>query len=113
MIDRETFSMTYDNFDKEVVVEIIDIFISEYPDRMASIRKAIDEQNFEGLNKLSHSLKGVVANFYDDQTHQLARQLELKGREKVLDGAGDLFARLKESAAALVDELKEIRLQYI
>lgn len=113
MIDRETFSITYDNFDKEVVVEIIDIFISEYADRMAAIRKAIDERDFDGLNKCSHSLKGVVANFYDDTTHHLARQLEMKGKEEVIDGAGEIYLELKESAGALLEELKDLRAQYV
>lgn len=113
MIDRETFNMTYENFDKEVVVEIIDIFISEYADRMGAIRKALDEVNFDGLNKHSHSLKGVVANFYDDQTQQLARQMEMMGKEQKTEGAEELFGHLKSSTFALVEELKEIRSLYL
>lgn len=113
MIDRKTFSMTYENFDKEVVVEIIDIFIAEYPERMAAIKKALDESDFDALNKHSHSLKGVVANFYDDTTHQLARQLEMKGKGQELAGAPELFHQLREGAQNLVEELKEIRLQYV
>lgn len=113
MIDRETFIMTYDNFDKEVVVEIIDIYIAEYPDRMAALRKAIDDQNFDALNKHSHSLKGVVANFYDDPTYQLARRLENLGKEHVSDGAEDIFQQLKLASSALLEELKELRHQYL
>ncbi len=113
MIDRETFSMTYDNFDKEVVVEIIDIFIAEYADRMAALRKALDERNFDGLNKHSHSLKGVVANFYDDTTHHLARQLEMKGKEEIFEGAEDIYRELKVAAESLLGELKELRTRYI
>lgn len=112
MIDRATFSANYEIFDKEIVKEIIDIYIQEYPDRMINLQKNIADKDFEGLYKNAHSLKGVTANFFDKDTEELARQLEAKGKENDDSGLEDIFAQLKESSEKLIEELKQLGEEY-
>ncbi|MCE1167751.1 MAG: Hpt domain-containing protein [Sphingobacteriia bacterium] len=113
MIDKETFRTTYDLFDKEVVCEIIDIYIAEHPDRMKNLAIAVENSDFDALNKLAHSLKGVIANFYDDVAYHHAKALEMKGKERVIEGAAELLNELKVSSTALLEELKEIKKSYV
>jgi two-component system sensor histidine kinase/response regulator len=112
MIDKNTFSANYEIFDKEIVKEIIEIYIQEYPDRMVNIRKNIDENDLENLYKNAHSLKGVTANFFDKDTEEIARQLEAKGKEGDESGLEDLYSQLKETSEKLIDELKELVKEY-
>lgn len=112
MIDKSTFSANYEIFDKEIVKEIIEIYIQEYPDRMVNIRKNIDENDLENLYKNAHSLKGVTANFFDKDTEEVARQLEAKGKEGDESGLEDLYTQLKETSERLIDELKELVKEY-
>lgn len=112
MIDRATFNANYEIFDKEIVKEIIDIYIQEYPDRMVNLKKNIEENDLENLYKNAHSLKGVTANFFDKDTEEIARQLEAKGKEEDASGLEDLYVQLKETSEKLIDELKELSKEY-
>ncbi len=109
MIDKKQFSENFQYFDNEIVTEIINIFIDEYPERMQTLRKNIDDKDFEQLKFNAHSLKGVVANFVAPEVQELARQLELKGANQDLNGVEPLYAELKEKAGMVVEELKELK----
>lgn len=112
MIDRATFSANYEIFDKEIVKEIIDIYIQEYPDRMTNLQQNIADKDLESLYKNAHSLKGVTANFFDKETEELARQLEAKGKDGDASGIEDIFVQLKESLEKLIEELKVLGEEY-
>lgn len=113
MVDKATFTAMYENFDKEVVVEIIDIFIKEYPDRMAQLEQDIQAGDLDSLYKHAHSLKGVIANFYDEDARQLALALETKGKTKDPSGAPELLQKLKSACELLLAELKTLRTAYV
>jgi HPt (histidine-containing phosphotransfer) domain-containing protein len=112
MIDKKQFAENFQYFDNEVVRDIINIFINEYPERMETLRKNIDEKDFEQLKFNAHSLKGVVANFVAPEVQELARQLEMKGADKDITDVEPLFGELKEKAAIVVEELKELKKNY-
>jgi HPt (histidine-containing phosphotransfer) domain-containing protein len=112
MIDKEKFLENFQYFDNEVILEIINIFIDEYPERMEILRKNIDEKDFDQLKFNAHSLKGVVANFVAPEVQELARQLEMKGAGQDLSDVEKLFAELQEKTGILVEELEEIKKEY-
>ncbi len=109
MIDKEQFLENFQYFDNEVVLEIINIFINEYPERMATLRKNIDEKDFDQLKFNAHSLKGVIANFVAPQVQELARQLEIKGANSDLTDVESLYSDLKEKAGIVIEELEELK----
>ncbi len=113
MIDKEQFRENFRPFDNEIVVEIIDIFTTEYPDRMSELEKNIQEEDFESLRFNAHSLKGVIANFLAPEPKSYAKELEERGKNKIIDGSTDYFIKLKTSTAKLVEDLKELRSEYI
>ena len=112
MIDRTTFSANYEIFDKEIVKEIIEIYIQEYPDRMVSIKKNIEENDLDNLYKNAHSLKGVTANFFDKDTEEIARILEAKGKDGDGSGLAELYDQLKVVSEQLIDELRDLGKEY-
>ncbi|MCD6111882.1 MAG: Hpt domain-containing protein [Bacteroidales bacterium] len=113
MIDTKQFHENFKEFDKEVIAEIIDIYIDEYPERIKNIQKNIEEKDSEALRFNAHGLKGVVANFVNNDPYLLARELENKGRDKDFDGVEELFEKLKTANIELINDLKEIKKDYI
>lgn len=113
VIDKVSFLDTFQYFDRSIVVEIIDIFLKEYPERLEALKKDIEKNDFEALRFDAHSLKGVVSNFVAEQTVSLARQMEFKAGEKDATGLPILHQQLEQSVVDLVDDLKEIRLAFL
>jgi len=109
MIDRKKFNETFVYLDKEIMVEIIDIFLGEYPDRFSALQKNIREQDFKGLKFNAHSLKGVIANFMDPVTIDLSRQLDEKAKNEDGTGLQELYDNLKRQTDLLVQELNVIK----
>ena len=52
--------------DEELLQEVAELFLEEYPPLMTQIRSAIDNGNSQELERSAHSLKGSVANFGSD-----------------------------------------------
>lgn len=112
MIDKTTFSANYEIFDKEIVKEIIEIYIQEYPDRMVNLKKNIEENDLDSLYKNAHSMKGVTANFFDKDTEEVARLLEAKGKDGDSSGLEELYEQLKVVSEKLVEELHALGEEY-
>ncbi|MDD4373174.1 MAG: Hpt domain-containing protein [Bacteroidales bacterium] len=112
VIDKEAFLDTFQYFDKPIVLEIIDIFIQEQPERLERISIAITNLDFDALKFDSHSLKGVIANFVAEKPLQLAKTMEMKGTEKDNSELDLLFSELKSATCDLVDDLKSLRQEF-
>ncbi len=109
MIDKKQFLENFQYFDNEVILEIINIFIDEYPERMEALRKNIDEKDFDQIKFNAHSLKGVIANFVAPEVQELAKQLEIKGINKDLTDVETLYNELYEKTGMVVEDLKELK----
>ena len=112
MINKNTFYSNYEIFDKEIVKEIIDIYIQEYPERIENLTKNIEEKDLDMLLKNAHSMKGVTANFFDKETEEWARQIEIKAKDKDPTDLDMLFEKLVFSSLQLVEDLKKLRKEY-
>jgi HPt (histidine-containing phosphotransfer) domain-containing protein len=112
MIDKAIFASNYEIFDKEIVSEIINIYITEYPERMAKLEEVINLGDLDLIYKTAHSLKGVTANFFDKESEEIARTIEEKGRAGDSSNLHDLFVKLKASTDKLVVDLEELKKEY-
>ncbi|MBK7030988.1 MAG: Hpt domain-containing protein [Bacteroidales bacterium] len=90
---------------------MIDIFLSEYPDRLTELENNVRTIDFQGLDHNAHSFKGVVTYMSPELT-EYARKLEYKGKEQNGEGLQDLFDSLKKGCAELSVELNEMRSEY-
>jgi len=109
MIDSIKFKENFQYFEKDVVIEIIDIFESEYQERFMNIEKNVNERDFVQLKFNAHSLKGVIANFMDPTAIELSRKLDEVAKNKEISGLQEHFTRLKTSCDSLLEELRQIR----
>ncbi len=113
MINMAEFDEWVANVDKEVVVEIIDLFINEYPWQMQALEDAILKLNFDKIFLKGLYLKHSVATFRDNEAHSLAYQLEQKGKHENASGLMDDYYKLKHAIEGLVEELTELRKEYV
>ena len=129
MINEKKFADTYVHFDRETVVEIIDIFLEEYNERIEKITKQLKNRDFEELKKSAHAFKGVIANFetecnaYDEiseileESHQLAENEDFddmteEEQEEILEKLSIKFSAFKRNSRQMYKQLKEIRKNY-
>ena len=120
MINKQLFLDTFKVFDREVVVEIINIFFEEYPLRIEKMDKNISEKNYKDLAFNAHSLKGVVSNFASPVLFELAREVE-KMASALRDGNTDpdliyrlsiCYPKMKEATAEFHKDLTELITHY-
>ncbi len=82
--------------DRELLQEGVHIFFDEdYPRECAALREAIAQQDADAVRRAAHGLKGALDSFGSRPARDLARQLEMRGRENKLDDAAPLFQNLE------------------
>lgn len=94
--------------DEELLREIADIFLSEYPALIEDIRSAISEKDARKLEHSAHTLKGSVANFGAEEATRAAFELEKLGRGASLDDAPAALRVLEVQFGLLKPELAAI-----
>jgi len=109
MIDRQKLNQNFQYFDSETIIEIIDIFFSEYPERVEKIRANIENNDFVQLKFNAHSLKGVVANFQDPVTIELSRKLDEMAKNQQSAGLTVVFDDLNTACTRLMEELNSLK----
>jgi len=109
MIDRQKLNQNFQYFDKETIIEVIDIFFEEYPERVEKIRKNIQDGDFVRLKFNAHSLKGVVANFHDPVSIELSRKLDEMAKNQVSTGLTEVFQDLNTACTKLMEELTALK----
>jgi HPt (histidine-containing phosphotransfer) domain-containing protein len=113
MIDRVRFNENFQHFDSEIIVEIIDIFISEYDERFQNLRANVESRDFARLKFNAHSLKGVIANFMDPVTIEQSRTLDEMAKHQKAEGLDELYGELEKNSLLLLGQLKDIRKEII
>jgi HPt (histidine-containing phosphotransfer) domain-containing protein len=111
MIDKNIIRENLKYYDKSVVAEIIELFISEYPARFEALQKSIDKLDFAGIDNNAHSLKGIVAYLSPD-IFELARKLEQLGKQGISESLQKVFDELKAATLELVKTLEEMSGEY-
>jgi two-component system, sensor histidine kinase and response regulator len=109
-IDREV-ALSRVGGDAELLKEIAQLFIDDYPRAMEDIRQAADRGDAKSLERSAHGLKGSVANFGAPSAVEAARKLESMGRAAQLANIQDVqqvIHTLELALAALRPELESL-----
>jgi two-component system sensor histidine kinase/response regulator len=98
--------------DMDLLKEIIEIFLDDFPNQIKQIREGILTGDAEVVEHAAHSLKGSVANFAAKRAYDAAYRLEVLGREGNLGEAnealGDLDKEIEEMKNALNELVEDI-----
>lgn len=100
--------------DMELVKELAELFLSDYPHRLAELREAITAGDATALARGAHTLKGAVSNLAAHAASAAALCLERLARTEDLAQVSAAYASLESEIRRLVPVLtsltKEIRL---
>ncbi len=94
--------------DAELLKEIAQLFLEDYPKAMEEIRAAADHRDAKELERSAHGLKGSVANFGATEAMEAARALETMGRAQQLVEVEQVIRTLELALAALRPELEAL-----
>ena len=91
--------------DAELLQELADLFLTDYPRSLAALHVAIDARDPLACREEAHGLKGAVANFGAAEAVEAALRLEMLGREGHFEGAPAALSALEQALATLHHEL--------
>ncbi len=94
--------------DLELLGEMIQVFLEEYPKTMDSIRGGIATRNAAEVELHAHSVKGAMRNFGDSSAVNVAFDLEKLGRNKDLAQAQAVFEKLLVEVEKFASAAKEL-----
>lgn len=77
-------------------LELMKLFIDRSFFDLKRLRTSIDKGNIQGIIEAAHSIKGAAGNLCFDEIYQIAKDIEIKARENVLNGISHSVSLLQE-----------------
>jgi CheY-like chemotaxis protein len=110
----EALLMSRVDGDAELLNDLVDLFLEDYPHLLEGIRAAIGKEDAKAVERAAHGMKGSTSNLAARMASEAATKLERLAREGGLVGAEDLLrelecelVRLKPALLALRTEAKK------
>ncbi|QDU25769.1 Signal transduction histidine-protein kinase BarA [Anatilimnocola aggregata] len=95
-------ALEFCNGDPELLREIAEAFLEEWPKRTTEMRRALDDSNFDLLHRAAHTIKGSLRYFGADEPFATALELENLGGKQSLAGAEEKWTRLQQQVQQVV-----------
>ena len=95
--------------DRELLLELIGVFLEDAPQRIQAVRGALADRDADAVYRAAHALKGSAGNFGAPEVVSRANRLEALARENDLDAAAIEFEFLETDMNQLVAELVAAR----
>jgi HPt (histidine-containing phosphotransfer) domain-containing protein len=80
--------------DRDFLLELVEIFRSDYPHHVLAASQAIDRGESRGVERAAHALKGALSTLAAKRATTTAADLEELGKSGVLNSAGTSLSRL-------------------
>ncbi|KAB8029107.1 PAS domain-containing hybrid sensor histidine kinase/response regulator [Fluviispira multicolorata] len=91
--------------DEKIMKRYIELFFLYIPKMLSDIECSIEKNDARELEISAHKLKGNIGSFFVDEITKDLLILEEKGRHGDLDGANELFQKIKEKMNSLLEGL--------
>ncbi len=91
--------------DEELLDEIVELYLGEYPALLSEIQKSVQSGDAPGLYRSAHTLKGSLGTLGAEEAHQRALELEISGRSAQLAEAPTMLKDLENLLQLLHQEL--------
>lgn len=82
--------------DMEFLKELVDLFMSDYPEKLAQISKGIKEKDFKTISETGHSLKSASGNLSLTRVYDLSFKIEIMGKEGKIQDIEKAYNELEE-----------------
>ena len=93
--------------DDDLLRELIDVFLDDYPTTLTQLRQALDAKDAAEVRRLSHALKGAVANFAAEPARLAAYAVECQAKTGDLTPVPVLLAAMEVEFSALVTAFRD------
>lgn len=108
IIDPEKFREQVGH-DSELLVEIIDLFLSERKRQEPEMHEALMSKQFDRLSRLAHTIKGSLGSLHAMRARNHAQELEMAAKKGDEDVCWTSLAALETDLAELEPELLALR----
>jgi GAF domain-containing protein/CheY-like chemotaxis protein/HPt (histidine-containing phosphotransfer) domain-containing protein len=93
----------------EFLGEVIDAFLADAPELIATLRRSLGDGSGEELRRAAHTLKSNGATLGAGEFAELCRTLEQRAKAGELDGASELVDRIEQEYRPLEEALTALR----
>jgi len=95
--------------DPGLLVELIDLYLSDAPLRMAEIEQSFASGDWPLLERAAHTLKSASANIGALGLSELCKELECQARKRDPQGCAGLCRRSAEDLVRVESALRKLR----
>jgi CheY-like chemotaxis protein len=107
VLDAKKFAEFRETMGDDFIGEVLAVFHEDAPALLRSLKQALDVGDAELFRRSAHSLKSNCASFGAVTLAELARELEMLGKEGRLAEVGDKVTRAESEYQRLKQALKE------
>jgi len=108
-IDRATFEALKETTGAEFAMELVDTFLQEAPTMLSDMRDALAAKDADRFRRAAHSLKSNSNTFGALTLGAMARELELGGLSRAIEGGTKPLDALGEEYSRVAAALTELR----
>ena len=108
-MNKEEFLSTYKTYGDDLILELIDTFLEDYPLKLSALSEAIQNKDFANIANNSHNIKGSLGVFAAYEEQNTAYNLELAGKNKDDSDLEKLLSQFKQQLNDLSNELQNIK----
>ena len=93
--------------DKELVKEIIGVFLNDIPKQIKALKDDLDAGDTAATKRQAHSIKGASANLGGDAMSEVALEMEKAARSEDLNATKALMPELKTHFKRLKEAMED------
>ena len=82
--------------DRELMLELFDIYLADFKNKRLLLKKAIDQNNGEEIRQIAHALKGSSGNISAKNLHKIFYILEDMGKSQNCQDAVSILSQIDE-----------------
>lgn len=88
--------------DESFLYELLKLYTQDFLERFEELKKAVNDENYDTIQKLGHTLKGSSANLSLTSLQEASYEMEKAGRENNIE-------RAKENLIILEQEFQRLK----
>ncbi|HSG42768.1 MAG TPA: Hpt domain-containing protein [Anaerolineales bacterium] len=108
-IDQATFDELKQISGEDFIDELIDTFLEDAPNMIAEMKSALEDNDADIFRRAAHSMKSNAATFGAIELAELAKDLEMLGKENKLGETGDKLKSMEDAYASAKIELEALK----
>lgn len=107
-IDLSTFNQLKRDMGADFIGEVVETFIEDTQQQISTLRQALENQDGESFRRAAHSIKSTSSTLGALRYANLARELEMLGKDNRLDEASVKVDLLVEAYPPVEKALKDL-----